>query len=228
MTTTEKVKTIGERYLTNGKTTGWEIDSITGAIIVYAIDAIFYEGEYYSITTGERISLSKDNYIKDLRNNMQDGHKHDAIQGTGTGVIVHRFKENQLEFLLQLRSDVNQYGLLGGGLELGDTYERCAIKELVQEAALLTNEQSLHLENVYAGPKHITKYASGDLVYHTIIVYSICWEDCIELSTKLDAETKELKWVSKEELINLLKNQPERFFPNNYPILWDVVTKIFN
>ncbi len=225
--TAEDIKAIGTRYA-NGKTTGWDVDPATGAIIVYAIRAIYFEGKYYSMVTGKPMSISKEDYIKDIRNNMRKGHRHDAIEGTGTGIIVRKTNNsNHEEFLLQLRFDVNQYGLFGGNLELGETYPHCAARELLEEAALIVNEKDLHLENVYAGPKHVTRYPSGDLVFHTIIVYSIDYEKCTELGTKFDAETKQLRWFSKEELEFLLKNEPERFFPNNYPILLDVVNKFF-
>lgn len=225
--TAKEIKAIGERYLKNGKTTGWDVDPATGAIIVYAISGICFEGQYYSMRTGEPISISKENYIKDIRGNMRKPHRHDPLQATGTGNIVYRSNKCQLEFLLQLRSDVNQYGLLGGGLELGDTYLQCAVKELMQEAALLVKEKELKLKDVYAGPRHVTKYASGDLVFHTVIVYACDYEKCTELGTVLDSETKQLTWISKQKLKNMLEMEKERFFPNNIPILWDIINNFF-
>lgn len=224
--TTKELKKIGSRYM-GQKTTGWELDLATGAVIVYGIEAIFYNGEYYSMATGNRMRISKENYIKDIRNNMYECHRHDAIEGTGTGIVVHRMHEGNLEFLLQLRSDVNQYGLLGGGLELGETYQICATRELEQEAALTVNEDELKLQNAYAGPKHITRYTSGDLVFHTVIVYSVDYKKCTHLDRELDQETKSLIWITHQELKRLLQEETNRFFPNNYPILWDVVTKFF-
>ena len=211
------------------KTTGWDIDNETQALIVYGIDAIFYDGKYYDMKTGAEKKISEVNYIRDLRNNMREGHSHDAIQGTGTGVIVYRtnLETGKKEFYLQLRSDLNQYGLLGGGLELGSTYEQCACTELREEAGIVADETSLTLRGAYAGPKHITKYASGDVVFHTVIVYSVDYANCIQLDVDVASETKALVWVSKDNLGKMLIEEKDKFFPNNYPILWDVVNKYF-
>lgn len=224
----KNIKKIANKYF-GKKTTGWDIDNETQAIIVYGLDAIFLDGKYYDMKTGAEKRISEVNYIRDLRNNLKEGHSHDGIEGTGTGVIVHRKNPSsgKLEFLLQLRSDLNQYGLLGGGLELGSTYENCAVTELFEEAGIVANESALTLKGAYAGPKHITRYASGDLVFHTVIVYSVDYAECIQLDVDVDSETKALKWVSFDELKKMLIEEKDKFFPNNFPILWDVVDKYF-
>lgn len=205
------------------QTTGWVTDRETGAIIVYGVDAVFLEGEYYSIHNGKRVQFSKKNYIKDLREQIG----HDPIEGSGTGVVVYRTGDDGVEVLLQLRTDVNQYGLLGGGIELGDTYKACAVGELLQEAALVANEEDLQLKEVYAGPKHVTRYESGDIVFHTVVVYSLEYKKCHRLDIELDSETKALEWISIAELKTMLQQDAEKFFPNNVPIMEDIVNKFF-
>ena len=66
------------------------------------------------------------NYIKSLRQHI--GTK--PIIAPGSAIIV--FNENQ-ELLLQLRSDTNDWGLPGGGMEIGDSFEETAYKELYEE-----------------------------------------------------------------------------------------------
>lgn len=221
------VLSIASRYI-NKRTTGWEVDLESSAIIVYALNAIYIDGRYYSMKTGNEIHFSKVNYIQDVRNNMKKAHQHDAIEGTGTGLVVYRTHNNELEFLLQLRSDFNQYGLFGGGIELGDTYKQCAAKELLEEAAILVSEDNLVLKDVYAGAKYITRYPTGDLIFHTIVVYCTDYTKCKQLDLQIDSETKAIKWFSYTELKRMLSEESEIFFPIHIPILLDVVNKFFS
>lgn len=225
---TEKlIKEIGKRYL-GTKSTGWDIEPQSGGIIVYAINAICLEGHYYDLQTGQPKKLTKKSYICDTRENFREGHKHDGIEGVGTGVVVYRREKDDVEFLLQLRTDCNKYGLLGGGLEPGDTFEMCACTEVLQEAAIVADPKGLELIGAYAGPKHISKHPNNDLVYHQVILYKLDYKKCVQLSmTEVDkAETKAIIWIEKSKLIEMLKNS-ELFFPNNYPIFEDIVKKFF-
>lgn len=224
MTTSETVMQLRSRYA-GKKTTGWEVDQETGAILVYAVEAIFFNGAYYSMKTGEKMQFSKENYIKDLRQKVG----HAPIEGVGTGIVVYRQNQSgEVEILLQLRTDLEQYGLFGGSLELGEDYKGCAVRELLQESSLLTREDDLELKEVYAGPKHVTKYPSGDIVFHTVVVYSVEYNKCYEMNSKVDEEeTKEVSWLSVKTLKRMLQESTEKFFPNNIPILEDIVNKFF-
>lgn len=164
-------------------------------------------------------------YISDLREKVG----HDPLQLPGTGIIVWRKNRGGgLEFLLQLRADVGKMGFLGGGIELGERYEQCAIRELEEEAGLKANESDLCLLKVYAGSDHISVYENGDIVYHTVVVYSLNYNYTTDAYTDLSSETKALKWMSLGEIKKLLKEDAEKyFFHNNIPILWDIVTKFF-
>ncbi|PMU46109.1 ADP-ribose pyrophosphatase, partial [Pseudomonas sp. GP01-A3] len=66
------------------------------------------------------------NYIKDLRKFI--GTK--PIIAPGSAIVV---LNNENELLLQLRSDTNDWGVPGGGMEIGDSFEETAIKELFEE-----------------------------------------------------------------------------------------------
>lgn len=222
-----KIQTIMQlidRY--NGKKiTGWEIDSETGAVIVYAVEAIFIEGNYYSMKDGKKVQFSERDYIKDLRKKVGCA----PIEGIGTGIIVYRkTRSDETEVLLQLRTDLEQYGLFGGSIELGENYKNCAIRELLQESALLASEEDLELKDIYAGPRHVTRYPSGDIVFHTVVVYSVEYQKCYKLDREVDKkETKEFRWITVTELRRMLQENQENFFPNNIPILEDIVNKFF-
>lgn len=224
MAMSETILKLRDRYASK-KTTGWEVDQETGAIIVYAVEAVFINGTYYSMKTGEKMQFSLENYIKDLRQKVG----HTPLEGVGTGIVVYRQNQSkETEILLQLRTDLEQYGLFGGSLELGEDYKVCAVRELLQESALLAREEDLELKDVYAGPKHVTRYPSGDIVFHTVVVYSIEYSKCCTIDSQVDKEeTKAVSWLSTSNLKRMLMENPERFFPNNIPILEDIVNKFF-
>lgn len=199
------------------KESGFDVDEMTGAIIVYPLDIVYYEGIYYSMEDGGAIAFGS--YVPYVRRYIRKK----PIQIPGTGVLVYRTNaEGKQEILLQLRSDFDQYGVPGGGIEIGETYQQCAVNELLQETAYIANEDDLELVNVYAGPKHITKYPNGDVVFHTVVVFKLEASKCIKAPHKFDKnETKKLEWATIEQIKDLL--QEGRVFPNNIPILEDVV-----
>ncbi|MGN7388139.1 NUDIX hydrolase [Sporosarcina sp. SAFN-015] len=86
----------------------------------------------------------------------------------GANVIVTN-EENQL--LLQLRTDNNCWGLPGGSMELGETLEDVAKRELYEETNLTANELSLF--NVYSGKELYYRYPHGDEVYNVVATF-IC------------------------------------------------------
>ncbi len=200
------------------KKSGYDIDEKTGAIIVYPLDAVCHEGIYYSMEDGGAIYFG--NYVSHIRQFI--GGK--PIQVPGTGVIVYRKNSNdgQLEILLQLRRDFTQYGLPGGGIEIGETYQECAVNELQQETAYIADKDDLELVNVYAGPKHITRYPNGDIVFHTVVVFKVEADKCKKAPHSFDkSETSKIEWVTIDQIKSLL--QDCKVFPNNIPILEDIV-----
>ncbi len=69
------------------------------------------------------------NYIQSLRKYIGT----EPIIAPGSAVIVLNDKG---EILLQLRSDTLDWGIPGGGMELGDSFEETARKELFEETGL--------------------------------------------------------------------------------------------
>lgn len=203
------------KYL-NKKKTGYDYDKKTGGIIVYAISAVYQDGEYYSLEDGRRIL--EGNYVKEIRQKVGKV----PLQVPGTGVVVYRTNPNgDIEVYLQKRSDCSKYGLPGGGIELGETYEQSAVSELEQETGLIAEEDDLVLFHVYAGPLHVTKYPNGDVVFHTVVVYFVPYEKCRKADHDVDDETLEMKWFNSKQVSNLLES--EDIFPNNVPILMDII-----
>lgn len=74
--------------------------------------------------------------------------------------------------------------------------------------------------------RHITLHNNGDVVLHVVSVFAVDFEKCtFSDDTEGDGETKEAIWIRKEELRWMLEHTPDAFFPNNIPILWDMVKR---
>ena len=69
------------------------------------------------------------NYIMDLRKKIG----HEVIMTVGCGVLIEN-EEGQL--LLQKRSDTGQWCVPGGAMEIGETYEETAKREIREEVGV--------------------------------------------------------------------------------------------
>ena len=131
-------------------------------------------------------------YIMDMRNKVG----HAPIINVGTTILV--FNENN-ELLLNLRSDTNDWGIPGGGKELNETLEECAIRELKEETNLDTSD--LELVTVLSGNEYYYKYPNDDEVDCVIALYQVK-----NYSGKLninDGESKKLEFFSLDDLPEL-------------------------
>ena len=101
-------------------------------------------------------------YVMDMRKKVG----HEPIINVGSTILV--FNQNN-ELLLNLRSDTNDWGIPGGGKELNETLEECAIRELKEETNLDIND--LELVTVLSGNEYYYKYSNGDEVDCVITLY---------------------------------------------------------
>lgn len=164
-------------------------------------------------------------WIEDVRSKYGNG----PMLVAGTGVIVWRKNAlGRIEILLQKRNDIGKYGLFGGALELGEHGETCAARELWEEAGIVIPKDEFEQVQTYVGKEHHTVYPNNDEVYHLVILYSVEYYGDVNLEFK-SSETKNLRWISINQLRKILFNNPEEiFFHNNIPILWDVAYKLFD
>jgi len=115
------------------------------------------------------------------------------------------------KLLLQLRKDNNYWGLPGGSLELGETLEQVAKRELYEETGLVAND--IKLFNVYSGDKFYYKYPHGDEVYNVVTAF-IC-HNFKGVLTSEKSEVQKLQFFSLNELpMNI--NPPEEPIINEY------------
>lgn len=111
--------------------------------------------------------------------------------------IVAVIKDKQI--LLNLRPDTKTWGIPDGSLEVGETLEEIAKRELKEETNL--DCENFTLLNVFSGNDFYFKYPNGDELYSVIALYLA---DDFKGSLKIiDDESIDLSFFSKSELSNL-------------------------
>ena len=117
---------------------------------------------------------------------------HDRLLLVGAGVFVH--KEGQL--LLQRRKDDGTWADHGGCLEIGETLEDTARREMLEETGLRAGK--LTMLGVYSGPDRLHTYPNGDKTC-VVGVYYLC-EDFTGTPLTHTEETSDLRWFPLDAL----------------------------
>ena len=128
-------------------------------------------------------------YISDIRKRIG----HEPVIYAGATVLV--FNEAG-ELLLNHRSDTADWGIPGGGKEIGETLEECAVRELREETDLAAEE--LELVTVLSGRDYYFIYPNGDEVDGVIALY--CVKSYIGRLAINDGESTELRFFPLSEL----------------------------
>ena len=130
-------------------------------------------------------------YIKDVRKYIG----HAPMLSAGATVVV--IKNNKI--LLNLRSDTNTWGIPGGALELGETLQETAARELKEETNL--EADNFILLNVFSGKDFYFVYPNGDELYSVVTLFLA---EGVTGNLKItDDESFELKYFSKNDLPNI-------------------------
>ena len=130
-------------------------------------------------------------YISEMRKYI--GHK--PMIAAGATIVV--IKDNKI--LLNLRSDTNTWGIPGGSLELGESLEETAKRELKEETNLDCDDFTLL--NVFSGNDFYFKYPNSDELYSVIALYLV--KDFKGDLKITDSESFDLKFFKKIDLPNL-------------------------
>ncbi len=128
-------------------------------------------------------------YIMDLRKYV--GHS-PLLQCAGSVII-----ENEKgEILLGRRTDDHLWGYAGGAMELGESIEDCARRELREEMGLTADE--LEFLMIHSGPQAHHIYPNGDEVYNLEVVY-VCRRYHGKIRRQ-EEEMEELRFFSIDDL----------------------------
>lgn len=129
------------------------------------------------------------NYIMDLRKVVG----HAPLLQAGASIIIEN-EDGQV--LLGKRTDNHQWGHAGGSIELGETVEEAAKRELFEEMGLVADEMELFYIN--SGEETHYIYPNGDEVYNVEIIY-ICrkYHGTIK---RQEEEVEELKFFDVDDI----------------------------
>jgi mutator protein MutT len=83
-----------------------------------------------------------------------------------SGIII---KNNAGEILLAYRNDTKNWGIPGGYMEPGETFEDTIKRELVEELNIKVERLSLY--KVFSGKEFYHEYPNGDKVYSVIAMF---------------------------------------------------------
>ena len=147
-------------------------------------------------------------YYKELRKRTN----HMALVLPHSVVILFN---DQGEVLLEERADDGYYDFPGGGIDLKESAEDAARRELKEETGLIADE--LELFKVYSGEVTHYVYFNGDEIYGVDLVY-LCNKYHGEMKRQ-EEEVKSLKFYS-------LNNMPEKMSIRNKAIIKDLLERI--
>ena len=128
-------------------------------------------------------------YIMNLRKYIG----HEPLIGLGATTLVFNDKK---ELLLNLRTDTDTWGIPGGSMELYETIEETAVRELKEEADISADE--LELVTILSGKEYYFEYPNGDKMCTVIVLFKVLnYTGDIKIA---DSESKQLKFFSLDNL----------------------------
>ena len=131
-------------------------------------------------------------YIMNLRKYVG----HEPLIGLGATTLVFNDKK---ELLLNLRTDTNTWGIPGGSMELYETIEETAVRELKEEAGISADE--LELVTILSGKEYYFEYPNGDKMCTVIVLFKVLnYTGDIKAA---DNESKQLRFFSLDNLPNM-------------------------
>lgn len=132
------------------------------------------------------------------------------------GACVLIFNENN-QLLMQLRKDNHCWGLAGGAMELGESLEEVAYREMFEETGLQASK--LEFFKTFSGKDFYYRYPHGDEVYNVVTAF-ICRK--YEGSLKFDElEASDVQFFDLPAL-------PLNISPPDQLIIQDFLQKIKN
>lgn len=152
-------------------------------------------------------------YIMDLRKELKNENR--ALIMSAAGVLILNDKN---EVLLQQRTDNDKWGIPGGSMEIGETFEQTARREVFEEVSLTVG--ALELFNVYSGEELHYIYPNGHEIYVATCIY-LCKNDFIG-EIKMDPEE------TKNAIFYPIQSMPdiEMINPPDRVVLKDLKNKL--
>jgi 8-oxo-dGTP pyrophosphatase MutT (NUDIX family) len=140
-------------------------------------------------------------YIREMRSLI--GHQPLVVAGAVVLII-----DIQNRLLLQHRIDNHQWGLIGGSMEIGESLEETARREVFEETGLKLDK--LDWFDLFSGQELIYKYPNQDIVANVVAVY---------ITRQFNGKLKADKYESDELCFFDLKSLPKDLNPPDKPIV---------
>ena len=102
------------------------------------------------------------------------------------------------KLLLEKRRDSDIWGLVGGGCKKTETGREAIAREVYEELGIRVHKDKFTKLDVYDNPGRIAAYRDGSIWRMVIVVYGL--EFIEEPQMRISAESKDLKFFSKEEI----------------------------
>ncbi|TRZ37924.1 NUDIX domain-containing protein [Niallia circulans] len=148
-------------------------------------------------------------YVADLRKLIGS---HPIITVGATIIIVNE----QGDILFQQRSDTLDWGLPEGAMELTETLEEAAWRELKEETGL--HAEAFALIDVFSGPEYYFHYPNGDETYSVIHLYhGKRVSGQLEMT---DGESLNLHYFAEDKLPEKIEKRAQALFDAAGERLW--------
>jgi len=105
------------------------------------------------------------------------------------------------KLLLEKRRDSDTWGLVGGGVKKHETELQAITREIYEELGLRIPKERFKKLGVYGEPGRIAAYQDGSIWRMVIVVFSLELSEMPDMT--ISAESRELRFFSKEELKNI-------------------------
>jgi ADP-ribose pyrophosphatase YjhB (NUDIX family) len=120
--------------------------------------------------------------------------KANSVVPSTTAVVL----DEQGRIALVHRKDNGLWALPGGGMELGESIEDCAVREVKEETGL--DVEVTGLVGIYTNPHHVMKYSDGEVRQQ----FSICYTTrLIGGELAYDSESTDIAWVEPGKIAKL-------------------------
>lgn len=105
------------------------------------------------------------------------------------------------KLLLEKRRDCDIWGLIGGGVKKHETELQAITREVYEELGLRIAPSKFKKLAVYGEPGRIAAYQDGSIWRMVIVVYGLKLDEVPTMT--VSAESRELRFFSKEEIMNI-------------------------
>lgn len=102
------------------------------------------------------------------------------------------------KLLLERRRDSDTWGLVGGGVKKTETELQAIVREVYEELGIRIPKERFQKCAVYGEPGRIAAFRDGSIWRMVIVVFKLEFDQ--QLQMKISAESKELRFFTKEEL----------------------------